>query len=88
MFLFIDSSVALNLCDVANGLFVFAEGEEYFFYFMLIEVDVGIHSDVLNNIAFEFKRVNRFAFGVWNEGFNLGLIGASHRLYYLGRINI
>lgn len=81
MLFFVSSGVTLNFCDVADGLFVFAERQEYFFYFMLVEVDVRIHGDVLDDVALEFEGVDGFSFGVGNEGLDLGLIGASHRLY-------
>lgn len=81
MLLLVCSCVALNLCDVADGLFVFAEWQEDFFYFVLVEVDVGIEGDVFDDVAFEFEWVDGFSLRIGYQSLDLWLIGAPHRLY-------
>ena len=70
---------------VADGLLLFAEGQQHLFDFGLVEVDVGVHCDVLNDVALHLEGIEGFSRGLGDQGHERGLVGASHRLYKLAK---
>ena len=76
----------MNLRMVTDSsLFLFAEGKEDLFNFVLVKVDMRVDCDVLNDIPLHLKGIKCFSSWFWDQSHYLRLVGTSHRLYKLAK---
>lgn len=85
MIFFVGGRVGSYLGLVADGLLLFTEGQQHLLDLVLVEVDVGVHCDVLNNVTLHLEGIKGLSRGLGDQGHESGLVGASHRLYKLAK---
>ena len=83
MFLLVCRCEPLDLGGVLHTFFfLFAQGKQDIFNFLLVEVDMWIQGNVFDDAALEFEGIDGLALGFGDERHDAWLVGAPHSLYF------